>query len=263
LLGGRDSNNNRSDRAYYYDGEKDEFEEVKSIPCSSRSGVARSLSDGRVWLATGADDDWLVIYDPVTDEWEILEKEIGVGSGAHGLTGTDGNIHLFGGRIGKDRYRIYEVKKREWREETRMPKKRWFGGSAIDPKGMIYIYGGCWDDGYNDMIIYDSEQKKWTRGQDIPCIKKHFGCAFDEEGITIVGGSNYSSWKTYDTVSEYSFRSNEWMKDVVSLEHPVSESAAAIIKSQLHSFGGWDGNDTFKNHIIISREMMREEEKKR
>jgi len=81
---------------------------------------------------------------------------------------------LFGGAYGGDKYRIYDLKKRLWRECVNMPKKRNCGGSAIDTTGKIYVYGGYWNAFYKDMVVFDHEQNEWIRGPDMPAVNRWF-----------------------------------------------------------------------------------------
>jgi len=60
-----------------------------------------------------------------------------------------------------------------------MPKERWHGGAAIDHTGKTYIFGRYGGSNWlKDMIIYDSEKKEWTSGNDISAANHFFACKY-------------------------------------------------------------------------------------
>jgi len=196
LFGGRDSSGKYNNRAYYYDGDIDDYKDVKSIPCDCGYGVGGRLSEGRIWLATGDPDDWLLVYDKSKNEWEILDKAVGIGIGPQGVAGKDDTIHLFGG----DKYRIYNMKKEERVDRSNEDVKEERVWRRSD---RYFVYGGRGGgEEYKDMIIYDAEEKEWARGKNMPSINFSFSSAYDEEGRVVIGGYNFVSGETYDTISE-------------------------------------------------------------
>ena len=141
-------------------------------------------------MATGSGEpeDCLLLYDIAKDEWEIIEKDIGVGGGGQGVTGPDDCIHLMGGYKDQNKNRKYNVKKREWSEGTRMTKKRWHGRAAIDSTGKIYLYGGYVDRciSSSDMSIYDPKKKEWSSGTPMPSTNAFFAGELNEYLIYLI-----------------------------------------------------------------------------
>jgi N-acetylneuraminic acid mutarotase len=175
------------------------------------------------------------------------------------VTGSDGNIYVFGGTNNSIEYNttfIYHPGANTWTQGANMPTAREGAQAVLLDSNHIAVLGGstggCQSNPtctvYNRVEIYTPSTNTWSTAAPMLSPRYRFAAAGGNGHIYAIGG--WGGTQALYTSEVYSEATNSWSY-FTSLPQAEEAPAAAVAHGTLVVMGGYDGqaNSTYYNNV--------------
>ncbi|XP_050422559.1 kelch-like protein 2 isoform X1 [Adelges cooleyi] len=113
---------------------------------------------------------------------------------------------------------------------------------VVSENGIILAIGGLNESGrltnLVDELDLKSESKQWVSTRPLNRPRRSFGVCTYKQYIYVVGGCDYSNWKSSNSVEYYNTNSKVWTEITEPMPTARSECSAAVFNNKLYVFGG-------------------------
>jgi N-acetylneuraminic acid mutarotase len=151
---------------------------------------------------------------------------------------------------------VYNVLANRWTEEAPWPTPSAYPCGAA-AKGKLYIIGGPnGADGKSVVECYDPATNAWKQLADLPIPRSHSVAVGKGDFVYVIGGfgrgirDGGARGGDLDDVSILDVRTNRWASGP-RLPKPVHGMAAAVVKDEIHLFGGLEVDE---QHLVLDGE---------
>ena len=223
-----------------------------------RYGHTATAYDDKIFIISGRDDSTVFpylsgqltdIYDPVTNTLSRAPSGVSFPGGGIYASATplDGEIWLYGGRMGNDVLGdlwSYNPASGSWSGISYYPFRPLFGHVAVPYEGKIYVFGGHdGEEAKGDLRCFDPTTRTWTTIatfdspealylsamgylEDDPNAQRNLMGAQAGGRMWLVGGKNSNDEDVAD-VWEFNFVTNRW-RELTPLPEPRANAGLAV-----------------------------------
>ena len=208
-----------------------------SAPRSALDGV--EALDGKIYFA--GTEDKLERYDPVTDQWTVLNS-MSVPRTGLAVSVLNGKIYAMGGN-GLSSVEVFDPQTGQWSAGPALPTDvHW--GKAITVNGKIYLVGGKTGGQVQSTVYaFDPAQNTWTSKANLPTARDGMSIAYYQNRIWAMGGWNGSD--TLLRVDSYDPVADQWREEA-SMTKRRNGACSWVFNGRLFLGGGVEAGNHFK-----------------
>ena len=154
-------------------------------------------------------------------------------------------LYIFGGtdtRYVFDDIECFDIKKKKWKDLTKMSKKRKDFAYTSTPDNSIYVIGGQDE---KDIVLrsierFDVVKSTWNKVRDMNQKRKGATAICMPDGIIVIGG--FDGVQYLKSVEKYDFISKKWtyLKDMKVARCYLSSAPSSDFR-YIYVFGGYNG----------------------
>ena len=228
-----------------------------------RNQFAAGVVDNKIYIYGGNDingdnlnsTEVLDLDDPFA--WSNLaDNDHNDGHGVEEVTGAslNGKFYVFGGYGGGNPYGVfnfvqeYDPAGDTWSSKTSMPTKR-SAAIAATYNNEIYVFGGDYFHpvtnkvtSYKVVEAYNPTSNNWRKVTNMPSVRQLPAVSVVGDKVYVIGGGLKSTFKAYNTVYAYDFKTNKWKTSgLTPLPTPRVFSfghAAPVLNGKIYLIGG-------------------------
>jgi len=251
------SNGTQQNITECYDPISNSWEILKPMSVS-RSGVASSVLDGKLYAIGGFKLSTVEIFDPLTNSWVSglpLPSEV-----THGTAITvAGKIYLVGGYSSADyksfkKVFCFDLSKNTWTVKQNMPTAR-LGAKLVWFKNRIWAIGGSEGVYNHDVRIsdnvesYDPVTNTWQI-EDSLISARSWSIAWVSNGRIYVGGG-FDGSKYLNSIEVYNPTTKEWANTGILPDKKVNADAV-VLNEKVYVIAGGTASGVFSNKVYAA-----------
>jgi len=248
-----------------------EWEDAAPLPYAVYLAATVQDDDYHLYIIGGREGmgapsyDNVTLYDLETEEVsQLAHVPVGV-NGASAAMGEDGRIYVFGGRnltlpnLYQYEVQIYDPTTDEWSIGAGMPMPCTISEAVAMPNGLIYVISGI-NETYDlnlpigKVQIYDPAADSWSTGADMS-EPRYSGAALTltEDIIIYIGGSNPDTGYTYNSITLYNIKEDQWWGSMNPFPEQFAGGDALMgPDGMIYLIGGGRGNNAYSTNGVTT-----------
>lgn len=206
---------------------------------------------GKIYRIGGRVDESFVasadVYDPSANTWASI-ADLPIGAAFVSVAALNGKLYAIGGMSSSaealDDVHAYDPATDAWSVVAPLKTAR-LGHASVTVNGKIYAIGGVGDGDapHASVEVYDPSTNEWSPVSDLPEGRAALAAVAHDGQIFVLGGATGDlSSVTLSSFLRFDPTTNEW-SELAPMRAPVVLPAAAVIGSELLTFGGLSSTD--------------------